>query len=66
MNDKSVRRMMMAATKRVRVKRAMVRAMRVAGDKEGKGNDEKDGVSNKGGMRQRGRWKQLQEQWQRG
>jgi hypothetical protein len=49
-NDKSVRQMMKAATKRVRVERAMVTAMRVAADKEGKGNNEKDGVSNKGGV----------------
>ncbi len=56
-NDESVRQMMMAATKRARVKRAMVRAMRLVGDEEGKGNDEKDGVSNKGGVRRRGRWR---------
>jgi hypothetical protein len=46
--------MMMAVTKRARVERAMVRAMRLVGDKEGKGNDKKDGVGNKGGMRRRG------------
>jgi hypothetical protein len=51
----------MAATKRARVERAMVRAMRVVGDKEGEGNDEKDGVGNEGGVRQRGRWRRLQE-----
>jgi hypothetical protein len=50
MNDESMRRMMMAATKRARVERAMVRAMRLVGDKEGKGNDKKDGVGNKGGV----------------
>ncbi len=35
----------MAATKRVRVERAMVTAMRVAGKEEGKGNEEEDGVA---------------------
>jgi hypothetical protein len=53
-NDKSVRRMMMAATKRVRVERAMVTAMRVAVNEEGEGDDEKDGVGDKGGVGQRG------------
>ncbi len=46
----------MAVMKRARVERAMVMAMRAAGDKEGKGNNEKDGVGNKGGMQRRGRW----------
>jgi hypothetical protein len=46
-----MRQMMMAVMKRARVERAMVMAMRVAGDKEGKGKDEKDGVGNKGGVR---------------
>ncbi len=50
-NDGSVRRMMMAATKRARVERVMVTAMRVVGDKEGEGDDEKDGGGNKGGKR---------------
>jgi hypothetical protein len=49
-NDESMQWMMMAATKRARVERAMVTIMRVAGNKEGKGNNEKDGVSNKGGV----------------
>ncbi len=49
-NNESVRRMMMAATKRARVERAVVMAMRVAGDEEGKGDDEKDGVADEGGM----------------
>jgi hypothetical protein len=53
--------MMMAATKRARVERAMVTAMRVAGYKEGKVDDEKDGLANKGGMQQRGQWRRLQE-----
>ncbi len=38
----------MAATKRARVERAMVLAMRVAINEEGKGDKEKDGVGNKG------------------
>jgi hypothetical protein len=42
--------MMMAATKRARVERAMVMAMRVAVNKEGKGNNENDGIDDKGGM----------------
>jgi hypothetical protein len=42
--------MMVAATKRARVERAMVTAMRVLGDKEGKGNEEEDGFGNKGGV----------------
>ncbi len=37
----------MAVTKRVRVERAMVTAMRVAGKEEGKGNEEEDGVVTK-------------------
>ncbi len=49
-NNESVRRMMMAATKRARVERAMVLAMRVAVNKEGEGDDEKDGVGNEGGV----------------
>ena len=46
----------MAATKRARVDRAMVTEMRVVGNKEGKGNDKKDGIGDKGGMQQRGQW----------
>jgi hypothetical protein len=49
-NDDSVRRMMMAAMKGARVERAMVTAMRVWGNKEGKGDDEKDGSGDKGGV----------------
>jgi hypothetical protein len=56
MNDESVRRMTMAATKRARVDRVMVMEIRVVGDKEGKGDDEKDDVGDEGSMRQRGRW----------
>ncbi len=55
-NDESMRRMTMAATKRARVDRAMVTEMRVVGDEEGKGNDEKDDVGDEGGVQQRGRW----------
>jgi hypothetical protein len=54
MNNKSVQRMMMAATKLVRVARMMVTEMRVVGDEEGQGDKEDDGVDGKGGMRQRG------------
>ncbi len=43
----------MAVTKRAIVERAMVMAMRVAGNKEGKGDNEKDGVGDKGGMQRR-------------
>ncbi len=56
MNNKSMRRMMMAATTRVRVSRVMVTAMRLAGNKEGQGNKEDDGVDNEGSVQQRGRW----------
>ncbi len=60
-NDKSMWWMMMAVTKRARVARTMVMAMRAAGDDEGEGDKEDTGVGNKGGMQQRGRWQQLQE-----
>ncbi len=40
--------------------------MRVVDNKEGKGNDDKDGVADEGGMRQRGQWRRLQEQWRQG
>jgi hypothetical protein len=49
-----MRRMMIAAMKRARVERAMVSEMRVAVNKEGEGNDKKDGIGDEGGMRQRG------------
>ncbi len=42
--------MMMAANKRARVDRAMVTEMRVVEDKEGEGDDKKDGVGDKGGV----------------
>jgi hypothetical protein len=48
--------MTMAATKRERVYRVMVTEIRVVGDKEGKGDDEKDDVGDEGGVRQRGQW----------
>ncbi len=51
MNDKSVRRMTMAATKRARVDRAMVTEMRVVDNKEGRGDDKKDDVGDEGGVR---------------
>jgi hypothetical protein len=65
-NDESVQRMMMAATKRVRGERAVVMAMRVAVDEEGKGDDEKDGVGDKGSVQQRGQWRRRQERWLQG
>jgi hypothetical protein len=50
-NNESMLRMMIAGTKRVRVARAMmVMATRVAGNKEGEGIKEADGIGNKGGM----------------
>ncbi len=51
MNDDCVWRMMMAATKRAKVARAMVTAMRVVGDEESEGNDEKDGGGDEGDVR---------------
>jgi hypothetical protein len=62
-NDKSVWQMVMAVMERLRVARAMVTAMNVVGDKEGKGGTS-HGIGNKGGMQQRGQWQQQQEQWQ--
>ncbi len=47
----------MAAMKRARVDRAMVTEMRVVGNEEGEGNDEKDDIGDKGGVRRRGRWR---------
>jgi hypothetical protein len=44
-NNESVWQMMMAASKRARVERAMVMAMRVAGKEDGKGNEEDDGIA---------------------
>jgi hypothetical protein len=53
MNDESMRQMMMAATKMAIVERAMGMAMRVAGNKEGKGDNKKDGIGDEGGVRRR-------------
>jgi hypothetical protein len=64
-NDESVQQIVMAVTKRARMARAMVMAMRVPVNKEGKGGMG-HGVSNEGGMRQRGQWRQRQERWRRG
>jgi hypothetical protein len=66
MNNESVRRMTMAATKRARVDRGMVTEIRVVGDEEGEGDDEKDSVGDKGGVQRRGRWRWLQERWRGG
>ena len=49
----------MAATKRARVERAMVTAMRVVGDKESEGDDKKDGGGDEGGVQRRRRWRRL-------
>ncbi len=62
-NNKRVRQMVMAVTKRARMARAMVMAMRVPVDKEGKGGMSHS-VGNKVGMQQRGRWQWRQERWQ--
>jgi hypothetical protein len=51
--------MMMAATKRARVERAMVMVMRVVGDEEGEGDDKKDGGGDEGGVQRRRRWRRL-------
>ncbi len=37
----------------------MVTTIRVVGDKEGKGDDEKDGGGDEGGVQRRGRWRRL-------
>ncbi len=50
-NNESMRRMTMAATKRARVDRVMKMEMRVVGGKEGEGDDEKDDIGDKGGVR---------------
>jgi hypothetical protein len=46
--------------------KVMVMAMRVAANKEGQGNEEDDGVNDKGGVQWRGQWWRLQEQWGQG
>jgi hypothetical protein len=50
--NKSVQWMVMAVTKRARMARAMVTAMRVPVDKDGEGGTG-HGVGNEGGVRQR-------------
>jgi hypothetical protein len=62
-NNESVQRMVMAAMKRARMARAIVTAMRVPVNKEGKGGTG-HGIGNEGGMQQRGQWGQWQEPWQ--
>jgi hypothetical protein len=52
-NNKSVQRMVMAVTKKARMARAMVTAMRVPVDKEGEGSMG-HGIGNEGGVEQRG------------
>jgi hypothetical protein len=52
-NNESVRRMVMAVTKRARMARAMVMAMRVPVNKDGKGGTS-HGVGDEGGVQQRG------------
>jgi hypothetical protein len=46
--------------------KVMATGIRVACDKEGKGNKEGNVVSNEGEVQQRERWLWLQEQWQQG
>ncbi len=41
----------MAAMKRARVDRGMVMEIRVVGNEEGEGDDEKDGIGDEGGVR---------------
>ncbi len=53
--NKSVQRMVMAVTKRARMARAMVTAMRVPVDEDGEGGTG-HGVGDEGGMRRRGQW----------
>jgi hypothetical protein len=63
-NDEGMRRMVMAVTKRVRMARAMVMAMRVPVDEEGEGGTG-HGV-NEGGVRRQGQGRRRQERWRRG
>jgi hypothetical protein len=63
--NERVRRMVMAVTKRARMERAMVTAMRVPVNEDGKGGMG-HGIGNKGGMQQRGQWQWRQEQWRQG
>ena len=55
----------MAGAKRARMARAMVTAMRVPVDKEGKGG-RGQGIGDKGGVQQRGQGRWRQEQWRQG
>ncbi len=64
-NDEGVRRMVMAVKKRARMARAMVTAMRVPVDEEGKGGMG-HGVGDEGGVQRRGQWRRWQERWQQG
>jgi hypothetical protein len=57
MNNNSMQWMMRAMTKRARVARTMVTAMRVPGDKDGKGG-KGHGVGHKGSVQQRGQGRQ--------
>ncbi len=63
-NNKGMRRMVMAVTKRARMARAMGMAMRVLVDEEGEGSTG-HGVD-EGGVRRRGQGQWRQEQWRRG
>jgi hypothetical protein len=54
-NDKGMWQMVMAVMKRAKMARAIVTAMRVPVDKEGKGGTG-HGIGNVGGMQQRGQW----------
>ncbi len=64
-NNKGMRRMVMAATKRARMARAMVMAMRVPVDEEGEGGTS-HGVGDEGGVQRRGRGRRRQERWRQG
>jgi hypothetical protein len=46
--------------------KAMAMGIRVAGDKEGKNDEEGHVVGNEGGVQQREQWLRQQEQWQQG
>jgi hypothetical protein len=63
-NNKGMRQMVMAVTKRARMARAMVTAMRVLVDEEGKGGTG-HGV-NEGGVQRREQWQRRQERWRQG
>ncbi len=55
MNNKIMWQMMIAVTKKMRVARVMMTAMRLAGNKEGKGNKVDNCIGKEGGVQQRGR-----------